>query len=254
MAQTLYDLLEVSPKASLEAIQISYERLKNKYLDGQLKSPSLDPDTHFNLIKDAYQTLSKAELRERYDNKLNPPPATREPAFVYAEQEFSPLIKHGWKWALLAFAIFGAVLYFRAAHQLKAEQLRIQAEQIRLEKEAREQAQASQDAYNEQQQLREQERRERQEKYDAQRQRDSLSRESDRINSDLANASRQAQREDERAKKQAEYQQSRTENARQRDSYEAQRRIDRERELARELERDNRANTPRAGSIERTQP
>lgn len=248
MAQTLYDLLELSPQASEDAIKAAYERLKNNYLDGKLQSGQLDPDTQFNLIKDAYLTLSKPALREKYDARLNPP-SVNEPVIVYAEVESSHFLRHGWKWALVIVLALGTGLYFRAQHKIETERLRIIAEAQKLQQEEAERIKAAQDAQEERQRIREAENRERQEKAEAARMRANLSYESERINRDLASASRQAQREDDRLRQQNEYRARQEENQRRQEAAEAQRRIERERAMARQLEYENRSGSTRAGGI-----
>ncbi|MDP5240748.1 DnaJ domain-containing protein [Uliginosibacterium sp. 31-16] len=248
MAQTLYDLLELSPQASEDAIKAAYERLKNNYLDGKLKSGQLDPDTQFNLIKDAYLTLSKPALREKYDARLNPP-SVNEPVIVYAEAESSHFLRYGWKWALVIILAFGTGLYFRAQHKMETERLRLIAEAQKLQQEEAERIKAAQEAQEERQRIREAENRERQEKAEAARMSANLSYESERINRDLATASRQAQREDDRLRQQNEYRARQEESQRRQEAAEAQRRIERERAMARQLEYENRSGSTRAGGI-----
>lgn len=71
MKKTLYDLLEVSPHASHDTIEISYRRLA-ELLDPDIEANRYNPDarTSFNLLKEAYVTLSNPARRQAYDNRL----------------------------------------------------------------------------------------------------------------------------------------------------------------------------------------
>lgn len=245
--QTLYDLLEVSPQASIEAIHAAYERLKSKYLEGQLNSEQLDSATYFNLIKDAYLTLSKQEMRDKYDAKFA---AIRAPGptVVYADMDNSAS-SNVWKWVLAAVLMIGAGFYFSAQHKIEVERLRLVAEAQRLQQEQAAQAAQDQEAQSERQRARAAMLEENRQINEAARQRAELSRDSDRINRDLANAARQSQRDDERARQQEESRQRQVESQRRQEASEAQRRIDRERSLARQLEQENRSGSSKAGGI-----
>ncbi|GAB2888589.1 hypothetical protein GCM10027046_16260 [Uliginosibacterium flavum] len=245
--QTLYDLLEVSPQASLDAIHAAYERLKNKYLEGKLNSGQLDATTQFNLIKDAYLTLSRQETRDRYDAKLTAN-RTSGPTVVYADADYSQP-SNIWKWVLVVILAGGAAFYFSAQHKIETEKLRLVAEAQRLQLEQAAQLEKDQEAQSELQRARAAMAEEKRQEYEAARQRSELSRDSDRINRDLANAARQSQREDERARQQEEYRQRQVESQRRQEASEAQRRIDRERSLARQLEQENRSGSSKAGGI-----
>ncbi|MEN3111215.1 DnaJ domain-containing protein [Uliginosibacterium paludis] len=128
--KTLYDLLEVSTSASTEAITAAFERLKANYLEGTLRSDRLDPDTHFNLIKDAFQTLSNPELRARYDRRLNPPALPASAVVIHESHADSP---HTLRWAaaVVVACVLGAWLYFN--HKADVQRQRLVAEAIRLE-------------------------------------------------------------------------------------------------------------------------
>ena len=72
MGKTLYDILEVSPSASPEAIAVAHKRLTEKYHPEHPRNQD-NPDA-FNLYKavnDAFKTLSHPELRQRYDQRLD---------------------------------------------------------------------------------------------------------------------------------------------------------------------------------------
>lgn len=71
MAKSLYDILEVSPSASREAVRAAYERLSRKFdsdLDGQRGSAEIR--MRAEAIKEAFLTLGNPEARARYDRSL----------------------------------------------------------------------------------------------------------------------------------------------------------------------------------------
>ena len=63
--KTLYDLLEVSNSASAESIRAAYERLSAKF--DTSNATSADARFQSEAIKDAFLTLSNAELRAQYE-------------------------------------------------------------------------------------------------------------------------------------------------------------------------------------------
>ena len=119
MANTLYDILEVSPTASPEAIQASFTRLKNAYAVG---AASGDEDATNRLIalKEAFATLSDATRRRRYDDSLA----------VRASMSDRPASGSGGmlRW-MLALLQIGAVTFGYQRHRTEQERLRLQAEQ-----------------------------------------------------------------------------------------------------------------------------
>lgn len=76
MAKSLYDLLELSPTASREAVRAAYERLSRKF-DPDLDEHrgSADIRLRAEAIKEAFFTLGNPEARARYDRSLLPPNA-----------------------------------------------------------------------------------------------------------------------------------------------------------------------------------
>lgn len=71
MARTLYDILEISPTASREAVRAAYERLSRKY-DPDLDAHRGNADIRMRAeaIKEAFFTLGNPEARARYDRSL----------------------------------------------------------------------------------------------------------------------------------------------------------------------------------------
>lgn len=69
--KTLYEVLEISPKASPEVITAAYERLCTKYDPAQQANPA-DAKVRLRLaaIHEAYTTLSDAQKRAQYDDTL----------------------------------------------------------------------------------------------------------------------------------------------------------------------------------------
>jgi curved DNA-binding protein CbpA len=91
MTKSLYDILEVSPSASYEAIRAAYERLSRKY------DPDLDEHRgnaevrlRHEAIKEAFFTLGNTYKRARYDRSLAPP----------ATASAFPLDRHDSFWTL----------------------------------------------------------------------------------------------------------------------------------------------------------
>jgi curved DNA-binding protein CbpA len=87
MARTYYEILELSPSASEDAIRAAYERLSTKY-------DPLAPENHgkadvrfrHDAIKDAFLTLANPAKRLQYDRSIAVCP---DPAFG-AVQEYEP--------------------------------------------------------------------------------------------------------------------------------------------------------------------
>lgn len=227
MAQekTLYDLLEVSTTASAEAIKASFERLRDSYLEGRLDAGPLDPDTHFNLIRDAWQTLSNPVLRSRYDARLNPP-AMPLPAF----SEPAPDSGHTLKWvaAVVIASIVGGGLYFN--HKMEAQRQRIVAEAIRLEEQRLAQEAQAREADAERE-------RERIARMDQQQEEARQRMEQQRVEQEIRSARAQVDRAVSQSDSQQRYEQARAErealNAQRRSQYEEENRRRREESDAR---------------------
>ena len=71
MKKTLYDILEVSEKASKEVIEKAYRVLAKKYHpDLQTDENKIKAESKMKEINEAYNVLSDELSREKYDEKL----------------------------------------------------------------------------------------------------------------------------------------------------------------------------------------
>src|SRR5574344_1810721 len=69
--ETLYDILEVSPKASKEIIEKAYRILVKRYHpDLQEATNKEDAEKMMQKINEAYEILSNEDKRKKYDEKL----------------------------------------------------------------------------------------------------------------------------------------------------------------------------------------
>lgn len=68
--KTLYDALEVSRLASAEAIRASFERLRRAHLERRSTAADMDPECHFQLVKDAFFVIGDPQRRRDYDRRL----------------------------------------------------------------------------------------------------------------------------------------------------------------------------------------
>lgn len=132
-AKTLYDILEVSPSASPEAIRAAYERLSAKYDPYTGENRSADTRLRHDAVKEAFLTLGAPEKRARYDRermaklKIEPPPFSPAPTSAWGSATFV---------ILLLLLIGGGLLYYQKQQEVK----RIAAEQALAEAKAREAA------------------------------------------------------------------------------------------------------------------
>ena len=65
----MYNVLEVSPEASLEEIKKAYRKLSLKYHPDKNSDPSASDK--FSELTDAYETLSNPNKRQQYDMQSN---------------------------------------------------------------------------------------------------------------------------------------------------------------------------------------
>lgn len=119
MANTLYDLLEVSTSASQESITVSYQRLHAHYAALQSSSDGEDATNRLIALREAYTTLSNAERRKAYDEKL----AARAAAEVVQEAQPRSYIS-----ALLLAAVIGTSGLGYANYQSNREQAALEKE------------------------------------------------------------------------------------------------------------------------------
>lgn len=121
MANTLYDLLEVSTSASPESVAASYQRLHAHYVAQQSSSDGEDATNRLIALREAYTTLSNAERRKAYDEKLAARAAVE---VVQVEQPHSAL-----KLVLLA-AVIGVSGLGYANYQSKRDQAALEKERV----------------------------------------------------------------------------------------------------------------------------
>lgn len=119
MANTLYDLLEVSQNASSEAITAAYQRLQAK-LAASAADGDEDATNRMIALREAWFTLSNTHRRQRYDDSLNARSLPPEAASIDIKPYFLVVL------LLLGLGYFGIQHKKQLAEQ---ETLRIQAEQ-----------------------------------------------------------------------------------------------------------------------------
>ncbi|PKO89590.1 MAG: hypothetical protein CVU18_03535 [Betaproteobacteria bacterium HGW-Betaproteobacteria-12] len=219
MANTLYDILELSPTASADTITANFKRLHAAYA---ATAAGGDEDAANRMIaaKEAYATLSDPVRRQKYDDAL---------ALRMARADVAPPTSGGalkWIMLLLVLGIGGFVVQKHFAEQ---ERVRLQAEQtaaalrmaeIEAERERERDAQAT--AKQEEQQRRQAEALERFERERA------------------MDYGRQVSRDLERAEERDRQQRAQAERQRQ---SEAERQLAREKAYLRQLEAENRRRT-----------
>lgn len=115
----LYAILEVSPTASTAEIRKAFKRLALRWHPD--KNPNnAEAEENFKAVNQAYQTLSNAEMRERYDHlraqqhsqETAPediPQEPQDPAYFRRRAKVEPAFS-GKKSRVVLFSIFSAVL------------------------------------------------------------------------------------------------------------------------------------------------
>lgn len=144
MARTLYDILELSPSASAEAVQAAYDRLAAKFdPTAPANEGKADVRMQSDAVKEAFLTLSDPVRRLRYDRSIGVRP---DPGFGPAQP-----VEPFWTWpkflliglALVAFA--GWHVYERRVEARLAAEREIAAAKAReAEAKAREEAERAQ--------------------------------------------------------------------------------------------------------------
>ena len=119
MANTLYDILEVSPTASSETIDASFKRLKNAYSPAAANGDE-DATNRLIALKEAFTTLSDPARRRRYDDSL----AVRVSTSDEASSGSGGILR----W-ILVLLLVGAAIFGYQRHRTEQERLRLQAEQ-----------------------------------------------------------------------------------------------------------------------------
>ena len=227
MANTLYDLLEVSATASPESIAASHQRLRAHFLAQQAAGDE-DATNRLIALREAFTTLSDPVRRQAYDDRL----AARAAGEPMAEEPPRSFAK-----ILIGVALIGACGFGYAKYQANQEQkmalekekaaaavrlAEIEAQRERAERELREARQAEYQRSREE--ARERAERERDLAYGRQ-----ISRDNQRSE---AMALREKQREEQREAQQRQREE-------QQRHYEAERRLAQEKAALRRMEAEN---------------
>ncbi|WP_170291324.1 DnaJ domain-containing protein [Dechloromonas hortensis] len=119
MANTLYDLLEVSQSASADAIAAGYKRLHAQYAESAAKGDE-DATNRMIALREAFTTLSEPSRRQRYDDSL----AARDQE-VEAEPAGRPFVK-----LIVIACIVGFFGITYKKYQTAQETARLEAERV----------------------------------------------------------------------------------------------------------------------------
>ena len=234
--KTLYDLLEVSPVASAEAIRASFDRLTAKSDKGELTSPTgLDAQAHYNLIKDAYFTLGNTTKREAYDKRLASMTAAPAAVTYYEEAPGMSAITK----LVICVLVISAAIYGYKIHRdgevetarLLAEAQKAELEKIEKQRDLEAMAVQRQDHYMESQQTAQQRM------------------EMERARAEADQVSRQLQRNQEQYKREEERQRQNDEQRRQNEARQLQYRADIERQRAISAAQQRDYSRPKAAAI-----
>jgi len=152
MAKSLYEILEVNPKASKEAIDAAYSRLAEKFnpeaAENRGKS---DAVLQYKAVREAYGILGNPDRRLNYDRTHPAPGVVVRPSYSYASDLDRAPPFWNLQRALVAIVVVIAagLLYFRIEHDREAaalERARIAAEKkLAQDQLAAEQEKAAQD-------------------------------------------------------------------------------------------------------------
>jgi len=217
MANNLYELLEVNPSASQEAIASSYQRLHAKYSD-QAGNGGEDATNLLIALREARHILSDPERRRRYDEKLE----ARQSEFNTPTPQPNSFFK-----LLVIAGIIGFCSLGYAKYQSELEKARLEREKTAaMAKQAEIEAQKErEEKLAAQQAIMQQRRDESIERYNRER--------------DMAYAnqvSRDIQRAESQARREAEQQRA---NIERQQRYEAERQLAKDKAYLRQLEAEN---------------
>jgi colicin import membrane protein len=128
--QTLYDILGLSSRATLEQIEQAYKLHINKLKHEESGQVPEQDILQMRAIKDAYLTLSSPARRQRYDEKLS---AASQVRYEVVESAPFPWLKV----LLLTAILFGGGVYLYKAQANKAhlEQVALEAEKVKAKAE-----------------------------------------------------------------------------------------------------------------------
>jgi curved DNA-binding protein CbpA len=138
MPKSLYELLEVHPNASQDAIQAAYKRLSEKFDPASAAfQQGTEAQAGMIAVREAFGILSNPEKRKKYDatgGKLAPPATISVPATGFVSYE--DMDGSGWTFqrillVALVVVIAGAT-YFH--FQQKAEDRALEAQRLAAEK------------------------------------------------------------------------------------------------------------------------
>lgn len=226
MKKTLYDLLELSQKASQDAINASYQRLSEKIAD-------TDPEAENNrkILNEAFSTLADPARRLRYDNTLVNANISTE-FILHDEPGISPIKKLLIAGLLIGVCGFGYNKYSRDKQTAFIEKERARAAEALAASQRVEQAELLAEQRAAKEMRAEQLRQDRQQQYEM----EAARRQGMQITQANADAEDRARRESEaRARQQVRDQ----ENARRQQQYEVQNRLARDKAQLRQLESEN---------------
>lgn len=116
MANTLYEILEVSETASPESIRASYERLQEEYAGRAVGDD--DATNRLVALREAYSTLADPARRRAYDQRL----AVRAEFAAMPEEPSRPVFRTLFMVLVAGSCTFGVIKYQSAREQAAREQ------------------------------------------------------------------------------------------------------------------------------------
>jgi len=123
MANNFYQLLEVDPAASQEAIAAAYQRLHAKFSQ-QFSDGDEDATNQLIALREAFGTLSDTSRRQRYDARLE----ARQDEIATSDVQARPFFK-----LLLIVGLIGACSVGYAKYQSEQEKARLERERVTAE-------------------------------------------------------------------------------------------------------------------------
>ena len=138
MPKSLYELLEVHPNASQDAIQAAYKRLSEKFDPASAAfQQGTEAQAGMIAIREAFGILGNPEKRKKYDatgGKLSAPANAPGPATAFVSYE--DMEGSGWTFQRILMValviVIGGATYFH--FQQKAEERALEAQRLAAEK------------------------------------------------------------------------------------------------------------------------